>query len=240
MSHKESSDSSSYEVNEDDPVEKPAPPPPAKQEACSVKGSCCCCCQCPFAKLKPENLEDTLNEHKEAVDRIQSMILFRRPIAAAALLAFVNLHFLVFYLLDLPFLAQVVFCILYRFVYKLAVPLVWPMAEGFLFAAEIERGSNEESNRMRDTKEIAEVLTKVVTPIGAAVKLVRKVATDKTLVGLATYAVVLFCALILTKLINFFWVAVILVNAVLIVPGVLLHPQVAPFVANLTGKVKKD
>ena len=239
---KEGSDSS-YSVDENDPVVKPPPAPQAPADAPAKKDSCdagSCCCRCPFRKLGSENLEATLEEHPVAVQRIQEMMMFRRPVAAAVLFAVINLHFLVYGVLDLPFLSQVCFFALYALVFKLVWPMVRPPAEAFLFGQDVPQGEGEELNRVRSAKEVAAALTKVVGPIEQSVKAIRRAASDGSIVGRGIYAGVLLCLLILSHEVNVFWVTVVIVDLALVLPGVLLHPKVSPMIAELKGKVKKE
>ena len=241
---KESESDSSYSVDEnEDPVIKPqpvapaSPSSPAKQEACQV-GTCCC--RCPFARLSSENLEATLEQHELAVERIQSVLMFRRPIAAAAVFVGINLVFFIYRALNLPFLSNLCLLLLCSLIIRQFAPIVVPLAEGFLFGDDVPKGEANESNRIRSTKEVSQFLVKIVAPIEYAVKTVRKIASDTSVVGRGIYFGVLLCLLILTKVISVFWVIVIVVDCALVLPGVLLHPQVAPMIADLKGKVKQD
>lgn len=233
------SDDSSYEVNSDDPVEKPqAPAPKIEAPAKPKKSSECPCCKC-LEKFKPENLKATLDENTELVKRIQSVLMLRRPIAFIVAFVVINFHFIMLKTLNLSFYPFIIFCAMYYMVYGILKPKVAPLLEKFLFEGEVPDGEANETNRIRSNEEVAALLTKVVSPIAAVAKVISKLANDKNMFSRLIWVVVLFCVFILTASVDFFKITALLVNAVMILPGVLCHPKVAAIIAAQKEKLLK-
>lgn len=237
------SDDSSYEVASDDPVEKPEVVPAPKEVPQTAKkcSDSKCCCKC-LDKFKPENIKATLDDNAELVKRIQSVLMIRRPIAFAVVLVLVNFHFIALRTLNLSFYPFIIFCAMYSIVYRILKPKVVPMAEKFLFGEPVPEGEASETNRIRSNEEVAAILTKVINPIMHVTNIISKIANDQSIMGRLVWVVVLFCVFVLTASVDFFKLTAILVNGVLIVPGVLCNPKVAALIAqqkaNLAKKVQ--
>lgn len=236
------SDDSSYEVNSDDPVEKPETPQPPKDIPSSTKkcseGKCCCKC---LEKFKPQNIKATLDDNAELVKRIQSVLMLRRPIAFAVVLVVINFHFIMLRTLNLSLYPFIIFCAMYSMVYRILKPKVAPMAEKFLFGTPVPDGEASETNRIRSNEEVAAIINKVTSPIVYVANILAKIANDQSIVSKLVWVVILVCAFVLTASVDFFKLASLLINALLIVPGVLCHPKVAALIAqqkeNLAKKV---
>ena len=232
------SDDSSYEVNSEDPVEKPEVPQPPKEVSQPSKKCAAskCSCKC-LEKFKPENLKATLDENSELVKRIQSVLMIRRPIAFAVILVVVNAHFIMLRTLNLSFYPFVIFCVMYSMIYRILKPKIAPMAEKFLFGQPVPDGEANETNRIRSNEEVAAVLGKVMNPIMYITNTLTKIANDQNIVNKLVWIVILFCAFVLTASVDFFKLTIILVNALLIIPGVVCHPQVAALIAQQKANI---
>ena len=232
MPEKESSSDSSYGVENESQAKNEG------ASTCERGGSCCCSCpfKCPCEALKPENIRGTLNNNIEFVNEAQAMLMFKRPIPMALLIAIVNLCFLLFRILGKNFYAQVTIAAFARLLYKVFSSTIKSFAHNSLFSGEIPKG--EGSNRIRSVDEVAAFLDKVLTPFFNFQKIIKKLASDETITGQMIYAGILFFAFALTASIDFFWIIVIIVNAVLILPGVILHPMVREQAQKVAGKAQ--
>ena len=217
---KEDKSDSSYDVEEEN------------QATCPVGGCCKCNCKCPceciLNALSPENLPATVEKHQDIIERIQEIIMFKRPIAFAATIIFVNFIFFLHCALNLNFYAQCILAAIIGITFKLFGGMIKQIVVKALFNGEVSKG--EGSNRVRSTEEVTEFLKKVTEPIFAIKKIVSKFAADETVNGLLIYAVILFGLFVLTAAVDLFGLVVILVNAFLIIPGIYLHPSVQQFI----------
>ncbi|KAH0785470.1 hypothetical protein GPJ56_010605 [Histomonas meleagridis] len=241
--HSDKSSSSSYDVPE--PVQEPVQEPPKPEEpACKIGGSCggCCplkCCRkCPCEAFKPENIQTTLEKNEKLVHEVQAMIMFKRPIPFAILLVFVNLCFCLYRVLDLNFYAFVTLVAIIRLLFKIFGCTIKSIVLKTFFGGEIPKGDG--SNRIRSIEEVKFFLNKVLAPLFNLQKIIKKLASDDSVTGLLIYAGILFFAFVLTAAIDFFWPVVILVNLLLILPGVLLHPLVLEQIQKIKGKAAQQ
>jgi hypothetical protein len=81
-------------------------------------------------------------------------------------------------------------------------------------------------NRIRTPDEVAEVLVRVVRPVYSVGAYVSAIAGDRTTLGQATYAAMILCLFLITIYIDLLHLLVLIVNLLLLVPGIILHPRI--------------
>lgn len=152
----------------------------------------------------------------------------------------VNLHFWIFHKLDLTFFGQAALFALYFFTVKMFGCTVVGLVDTNLFSDEIQTGTPEESNRIRTPTEVADILKVVLIPITKIAKMFKNVARDQSLSGRVTLAGILLVMFIASLVVDVFCSVVVLVNLILIVPAIVIHPQVWPYVGSAFGKLKAE
>lgn len=215
---------SSYDPDET-PEAPQAAPTSCSTGSCST-GSCCCPCSSCYQKIKPENIEGTLAENVILVDKFQEILMLKRPIALVALVLYIDFEMLLYHCLNLPFLANCCLLALNYILFKVLKQIVWPILTPILFGGDINRGTESEPNRIRTSTEVAAALNKVLVPLSKIVDIFVKLHADKSNTGLLIWAGVLFAGFVLTASVDFFWIIFILVNCLLLLPGICLNPTV--------------
>ena len=210
--------------------------PPSTSNESNVCGQCSS--RCPFSRLSPENIEGTLQHYSQNIEELQGALFFRRPIAFAALFVSVNAFFFLYRKLALPFYAELCLIGIIYFTWKLVPGQIKSTIKALLFPGQLNKGGNDEPNRVRDTNELIAPLNKVLAPFHAFGKIMRKLGQDETIIGMAIYASVFFCLFIITAAVDFFWPVVIITNLLLILPGVSTLPQVYPFTLKAVDSLK--
>ena len=193
-----------------------------------------CCCKCPVAALlnDPENLKAKLVANERYVRAVQGIFLFRLIPQYVAIFAFVNILFIIIGKFDLsPLAVLTLFAILYNLV-KLAWQLARDQIVNFFFPQEFDQGTNENTNRVRSAEEIATLLT--TCPCLAkcrACQATKEEGLPVKKIAILSGLFVLFC------ITGTFWLNFVVVNLILILPGVLLLPQVNPTVVQIKNQV---
>jgi hypothetical protein len=151
---------------------------------------------------------------------VQSVLLFRRPIASISLLIFINSFFFLYRWANLPFLSLSVLVLTFYFLGNSVIEFVIPI----FFTGQVNRGAQNEFNRIREPEELNGFLKSVWTPILIIGKLIYAVYTDPSQFGYLSISFMFFALTVLTAAVDLFWIVVVVVNGLLIGPGVWMHP----------------
>jgi hypothetical protein len=174
--------------------------------------------------LHDDVVEKLIRRRPVLAAEIQGVLLFRRPLASFALVLFLNSTLFFCRWAQLPFLSLVVIAIAVYLSWTFFGPVLLEQLKELLFPGECPMGGPLEENRIRSPDEFAAFLTEIVSPILIVAKLVYAVRTDPSPLGHVSISFMFFSLMMLTATVDFFWIVVIVVNGVLCVPGVWLHP----------------
>ena len=235
MSHNQNEkDYSEYDVNSDDPIPNDQPAEGEAAGNANPEGACnkCCCKAC-------------MRDHPVAVRRFQEMIFFYKPIALAVLLVLVNVCFFIYAKLSysplsLFFLCYAIYILLVTFYEKAAIIL-----EPILFGTDVTQAEGYDAqapNHIRTLDEIEQLCSSCSghSVFASITKTYQSLKSNQTLVGRVIWVSIIFVAFILSLFVRLFWPCVIIVNLLLIVPGILLHPQVYPKWIGYVQKPKTE
>ena len=176
--------------------------------------------------LKPETLKEFLDTHFEAIRLFQSAILIRRPIAFVGLFLAINLHFYAYMILEPPAYCAVLAPLIYIFALRTFWDQVWPPIYDSLFSDNVSDGDETETNRIRTSEELVQLITTVASPIVTMVKVYDKIIHVQKPELLYVRFVLWVCAFVLTASVDFFWIIWAAINVVILLPGALYYPPV--------------
>jgi hypothetical protein len=177
--------------------------------------------------------------HPDFVENAQAVLLFRRPVASVALLVVVNLHFRLYAAHLRSIYPCVAFALLYAVVLWKLLPSAAPLARDALFGGPLDRGRPADPNRIRPVGEVAGACRVAATVALLVPEVLGSLAADESPAGLARRAALYFVLFLLTRWLNLFRWVVVLTNAVLIVPALVLNPGVRGCAAAVVAKVRQ-
>ena len=194
--------------------------------------------QCPCKKCLTDanELENKLKPYENYVDQIQAMLYFRNPIPMALLIVLVNLLFLLIYLLHLSFLPTLFLLLTVRVLIKVVIKVAGEKIVAMFFKPIENR---------EGTYPIYPLSTVciTVTTVTSKVYYVLSSATPKSQITVTNAVIPLG---VLAGLFFFFLITgtfgfnLVVVNLLLVLPAVLLHPSVRPHVLQVWGKIEKQ
>lgn len=195
--------------------------------------------QCPCKKYltDPKELENKLKPYETQVEQIQAMLYFRNPIPMAVTLVLVNLLFLFIYLLHLSFIPTLFLLLTLRVLVK----VVYKVAGDKIVAMFFKPIENKEEGNYPIYS--LSVVCETVTTVTSKVYYVASSAKPKSQI---TYANAIIPLGVLAGLFFFFLITgtfgfnLVVINLLLILPAILLHPAVRPHVIQVWGKIEKQ
>ena len=197
-------------------------------------------CPCHELLTNSEKLEERLKPYEEYVDQLQAMLYFRNPIPMAILILLVNLIFFVIGTLHLSFLPTFFLLMTIRVLIKIVIKTVGPVIFGMFFRPIENRDDGNYPIYPLSTvcETIVFFCSRIFGIVGKA-KPKGQVTIMNAAIPLASLAALFFLFLITGT----FWFNFFLVNLILVLPIILLHPevkkQIEPFLEKLE-KVKVD
>lgn len=185
----------------------------------------------------PCNIEKAnkfFDDHAQAVENIQAMLFWKRPIPMILLIVFIVLIALFIGKYDLGFLeVATLFTTLY-IALKIIVPAYSDILVSYLFPQLQNKGTAEELNRIYSLDEIKHGYSVFYKHVGYLMKKDKKEQKKKNLfvsLGISS------CAMIVFYFIGTFAPIIIIIHLVILLPGILLHPKVSKHVVPLYHKV---
>lgn len=179
---------------------------------------------CPYKICKdPELLKAKLNEHVRYVNAIQAILYFKKPIQFGVIFVLVNLLFFFIGYFHLSFFPTVALLALLYNLGKLLFSFIGDKIVDFLFPAEVPMGEATESNHIRSADEVAACISCCVPKCDGCPCHCNGGIPIKKIAIMAGLFVLFLLA-------GTFWLNFVIVNLALILPGVLLLPQVNPYV----------
>lgn len=216
---------------------EPTPEPKAEEpkaeeagEACPISCSACKRGDGPFGLTcpckHPEIFENFFNSHPVAFRRVQEVIFLKRPIVLGVTFVVMNLLFFIWRKMNLNFYAAVAIATLLYAVYNAFIANFVPKVLEMAFGANVEPGTPEQANHIRDAKEAAQFFAKYLRFMPVVLGVIEKLYKDQTLVGRLIWCSFLAGIFILSLFISVFWILVIVANIALLCPPVLTHEKV--------------
>jgi hypothetical protein len=134
----------------------------------------------------------------------------------------VNLQFCALFYLNLSFYCVFALSVCEFYLVKALLPLFLR----FFISDGLPNDSPDDSNRIREVDELVPLAIKIGDGVSYVRAALAKLSGEKTEYGLVLYAGLLSCLFVLTYRLNFLMVSAVLVNAGLLLPAFLLHPEV--------------
>lgn len=192
-------------------------------EVCAKKG--CCGKRCPFAT--EAGAKAFVEKHSQAVENIQAMLMFRRPVPMAILLIIVELMIAFIGKADLGFLPVLTMFITFYLSGKIIVPKFQKAILEQLFPELIDKGAANAPNRIRSNEEVAGL----IWTVASKVKEYKAKKIEYTPVNIAILLGISTLCFIISNILTTLGVFAIVIHVVLLAPGILLHPAVYPKIA---------
>ena len=183
-----------------------------------------CECKCPLKALlsNPDELKAKLHEKENIVLGLQGILLFRLIPQFIIIFVLINLVFIICGVLDLTFLAVATLLAIIYTLGKVVYGIAGEKIIAFFFPSEFDKGTQDQSNHVRSVDDVADLISGCPCLQKCPLKCEQGGFPIKRLIVLG----VLFLIFCIT---GTFWLNVIVVNLILILPGVLLHPAVYPY-----------
>jgi hypothetical protein len=181
---------------------------------------------------KTDRTSSIITQNPSLIEEFQAVLFFRRPLATVVIFLVVNSQFWLISAFELTPYPLIILLTL-NF---LVINSVWSSIQAVLFPGETPKGSHDESNRVRDAREVEAIIgpvTNLFVFFGSALS---SLSGSHSAAGLLTYAGVLFVAFVLTAFLNLFKLTIIAFNVILIVPGIWLHPQVVSLKSKIFNR----
>ena len=208
-------------AEEEHKEEPPAPPANEKpnEEACGA-----CCCQagiCPFTGgacpiENPDTLQKFLESHLVWFQRVQEVLLLRRPVVLAVAFVALNLVFFLYRKLNLNFYALATLILLLYTIYQAFVRAHTQQIIDSLFASNVDQGDANSPTRVRNPKEVSLLVSQYLAWLPPCGRVVYKLYSDQSTTGRLIWIGILFCVFLLVASVDFFWPLVLLCNAALL------------------------
>jgi len=197
------------------------------------------CKVCPFKN--PEVLKELLEKNKEYVKMAQEMLLWKRPVAMCLFVLGIELVFLGLRKLNFGFLANVTLMGIVSIVVKMFVlPHISKVLRPF-FSNVVQQGEKGESNRIREPEEVSAFLSSIISKIVPVIKFFKEMAQDQSTMKQLQWAGSLLAFFYLTILIDMRNLIHGIIILVVVLPGIVLHPEVNKQIKQLVEpKPKSD
>ena len=205
----------------EEPKEEAPAAPEQKEEAPACSACSCQAGVCPFTGgvcpiENPDALQKILEGHLLCFQRVQEVLLLRRPVVLAIVFVALNLGFIIYRKLDLNFLALVTLVLILRTLYQAFVQDHKQQIVESLFASNVEQGDANSPIRVRNPKEVSLLVSKYLAFLPNCGRIVYKLYADKSTTGRLIWAGILFCIFLILATVDLFWPLVILCNAALL------------------------
>jgi hypothetical protein len=172
-----------------------------------------------------------------ATQKIQEIILWRRPLAVVVTFAIAESMFFFVSVTDLSFLATVLFLHIVHILFRLVYSLAGRFIESVLFRAKYD-DPPDLPNRIRSFDEVQALVHTAHEKGRAFVAWLRDYRAQPTIEKHALFFAPLFFLFVVSTVLGTFWVVFLIVHAVLIVPGVALNPTVRRLVAKKVAQFR--
>jgi hypothetical protein len=176
--------------------------------------------------LREDIIDTLIHDYPLLTTEIQGILLFRRPVASLSLIILINAILFTYRWANLTFLSLGVLILTVYLSTDFLTPAIADRLKDFFFPGECAIGQPPHPNRIRDPDEFAAYMRSLLSPAFITARLVYAVATDPSPFGYLSISLMFLSLAVLTAAVDFFWIIVVFVNSILIVPGVWLQPIV--------------
>ena len=197
-------------------------PPPQEEEA--PMGAC------PLLRYKPNDFLKVLEPHEQLCFKIEGMLLWQFPIPMAITLAIVELIFIFVGVNHLGFLSVLSMLIAFRTIGELLYKKFGDLVSRTFFPANIQPSNEGESNRIYPLLPFCQRASYLCSVIYIKVNDAKQAladASNKTAKYIALGVAI--ASFFFFWVAGSFWPTFILVNLILLLPGIVMHPKVFPY-----------
>jgi hypothetical protein len=184
--------------------------------------------ECKLARFSPSFYMDVLGPYEAVYKTIQGILFYRRPIAFAITISVVELLFAFVYNYDLGFLSLLMLSLSLYCV----VPLVFKFTGYGIIARAfppIDEGQPHESNRIYPLLPFCQRLSHISSTIVDALVRTHEANKAGSIQSLFVSSSVFGGLFVFFALCGSFWPVFVIVNIVLLAPGIILYPTVFPY-----------
>ncbi|OHT07062.1 hypothetical protein TRFO_24714 [Tritrichomonas foetus] len=206
-------------------AEEPAPAPaaePAPVEDDVPMGAC------PLLKFKPNDFLRPLQAYEQYVFNLEGMLFWRRPIPMVILLVLVESFFIFVKCSNLSTFAVVFLLIALRYLAEIVYKQFGATLGPILFPP-IDEGKPEETNRIYPLLPMCQRGSYLCSVIYNKIKEIKAALSQPTTKTTLYAAGVASAGFLFFWVVGTFWFNFVLVNLVLLAPGIVMHPQVFPY-----------
>lgn len=191
--------------------------------------------KCPLSDASV--LEEKLKPYEEYVDQIQAMVFWRNPIPMAIFVVCVELLFIFIGTLHLSFLPCLFLFLALKTLIRFVIQAFGQKIHELFFKPVENKGEGAYPIYPLDT--FCQTVTCFTSKLVVVIKAV-KPQGELTIASSIIPLGVLFACFLVFWLTGTFWLAFILVNLVIFLPAILLHPAVKPKVTEVVRKLQKQ
>lgn len=184
---------------------------------------------CPFAAHMNESF----------LTKSQEVIFWRRPIASAVVLAFVDLMFLIARGMNMSFLATVCFVNLVHIAISILDKIIGGIVIPLLFKGDLPADEQDAPNRIRSFEEAKAYLHGLFEKKNELKKWLSDYLENPTLERHLIFFGASFIVFTICTVLGSWWTLFLITNFVLIVPGVYYCPKVRNFVSTKIEQAKQ-
>lgn len=194
-----------------------------------MSGKCCC----PLKSLFECHLNETF------IQRVQEVILWKRPIVLAITLLVTNIIFITEYRLQLGFLATIFFLGFIHSMLKVIQNIAGPVLEKILFPT-LQEDDQSASNHVRPYSEVKEYLNKITKLNEQLDEWLKKFVQAPTPMNYLLFFGTMFLLFITFNIFGSFWFLYIFIHSGLLIPGLVLNPTIRNFVNHKIEEAKQE
>lgn len=173
------------------------------------------------------------------IQRVQEVVLWKRPIVLAITLFVTNFIFLVEYRLQLDFLATIFFLCFIHSVVKIIQNYAGTTLEKILFPT-LPEGDQTASNHVRPYSEVKEYLNKIAKSNEQLDEWLKEFVQAPTPMNCLLFFGTMFLLFITFNIFGSFWFLFILIHSILLIPGFVLSPIIRNFVNQKIEKAMQE
>jgi hypothetical protein len=184
--------------------------------------------ECNLARFSPSFYMDVLRPYEEVYKTIQGILFHRRPVAFTITISVVELLFTFVYNYDLGFLSLLTLSLSLYFVVQLVFKFT---GYGIIARAfpPIDEGQPHESNRIYPLLPFCQRLSHISSTVVDALVRTREANKAGSIQSLFVSSSVFGGLFVFFALCGSFWPIFVIVNIVLLAPGIIMYPAVFPY-----------
>lgn len=167
-----------------------------------------------------------------AFERIQEVLLLKRPVVFVILLLCMNLLLYIIKRLNLNLYSSVALILFLIKIYESHLKIFWSEVIKLAFSSNVDKGGPDDVDRIRTPKEVADIMVQITRPISVVVMSFHRISTDKTSTGKAIWCFALLLAFLVSNILPIHYIVVILVNYIMLLPLVTCNKHVWRLLRN--------